>query len=273
MAPVDIATLHVAHAPGDDTVAVVATTADRVIIAVNRSNSNAPLHDVDLADLDACVAVTTSDREPSTVVLVPTDPTAPPIVMAMPRYQAERACGAIRRAMAQTRGAQRSGHWSAALPADLSVVVAGRLLNDPTRPVTAPHRVVAVLTSTGVVLVHRHHRRGLRASFVRWASVETVDIDTVHPHPGPPAPPTRVRRVPPPTTTPSGAVLLLGAPTGNWVIEAKSVQPSTLRTDLAPVLLSAPTAVPDRHGDPGRGDDVTDADASLGTPTSPLAPR
>lgn len=274
--PADIATLHLGHTPDGDTVTVIATTADRVIIAVNRPRTCEPLHDVALADLDACVAVTTSSTEPSTLVLVPTDPTAPLIVTEMARHQAGRACAAIRKAMPQTHRDQRAGHWSAALPADLSVVVAGRLLNDPTRPVTARQRVVATFTSTGVVLVHRHHhgrqgRRGPRASFVRWASVDTVDIDTVHPHPARPAPPTRVRRVTT-TTAPSGAVLRLGTPTGNWVIEAKSVQPSTLRADLATVLRSAPTVAPDRDGDPERRHHLTGADTSVAT-TGPLTPR
>lgn len=215
----DIATLHVGHTPGGDTITVLATTADQVIIAVNRPRIYEPLHDVALADLDACVAVTTSSTEPSRLVLVPTDPTAPLIVTEMARHQAGRACAAIRRAMPATTDQQRSDHWSAALPADLSVVVAGRLLNDPTRPVTAPHRVAAAITSTGVVLVHRHHHgrhshRGPSASFVRWASVDTVDIDTVHPHPARLAPPTRVRRVTT-ATAPSGVVLRLGTPTGN----------------------------------------------------------
>lgn len=276
--PADIATLHVAHTPDSDTVAVIATTADRVIIAANRPRTNEPLHDVALADLDACVAVTTSPTEPSTLVLVPTDPTAPLIVTEMPRHQADRACAAIRKGMPQTHSDQRSGHWSAALPADLSVVVAGRLLNDPTRPVTAPHRVAAAFTSAGVVLVHRHHpgrhgRRGPRASFVRWASVDTVDIDTVHPHPGPPEPPTRVRRATTTSTAPSGVVLRLGTPTGNWVIEAKSVQPSTLLADLASVLRAAHSAATrDSDGDPGRGDDVTGVDTSVAT-TAPLTAR
>lgn len=275
--PADIATLHLGHTHGDDTVAVIATTADRVIIAVNRPRTNEPLHDVALADLDACVAVTTSGTEPSTLVLVPTDPTAPLIVTEMHRHQADKVCAAIRKAMPPTHSDQRAGHWSAALPADLSVVVAGRLLNDPTRPVTAPHRAAAAVTSTGVVLVHRHHddrqgRRGPRASFVRWASVDTVDIDTVHPqHPARPAPPTRVRRVTT-TTAPSGAVLRLGTPTGNWVIEAKSVQPSTLRTDLTTVLVSAPTAAPDPDCDPERGDEMAGVDASPAT-AGPLTPR
>ena len=141
-----------------------------------------------------------------------------------------------------------------------------------TRPVTAPHRVVAAFTSAGVVLVHRHHRRrGPSASFVRWASVDTVDIDTVHPHPARPAPPTRVRRVPT-TTAPSGVVLCLGTPTGTWIIEAKSVQPSTLRTDLTTVLLSAPTAAPGQDGAPEPGDEMTGVDTSPVT-TGPLTAR
>ncbi len=147
-----------------------------------------------------------------------------------------------------------------------------------TRPVTAPHRVAAAFTSAGMVLVHRHHpgrhgRRGPHASFVRWASVDTVDIDTLHPHPAPPTPPTRVQQVPTASTAPSGTALRLGTPTGTWVIEAKSGQPSKLRADLEAVLGSAPTAHRDPVGVPGPTADVTGVDASLAAAAGPGARR
>lgn len=226
---------------GPRRLAVVGVTSDRLVIAVNRKDSDR-LYDFALTELDDCGVVGGFGPGDSSLLLVPADNAAPLIVMDTNEHRAERLCAVAGPPIREARVARAAGHWSTSIPADFCLRYQGRLLTTPHSSAAKPTRIAATLTDAGVAL--RRPEGGPQTyTFIRWSQAITVTVDGVD----------QLRNRPSVAAVVFFGVLGLAArrkeaesylvietSEGPCVIEVKDTVPAKLRADLSPLLRALP---------------------------------
>lgn len=252
-----------------DRVAVIAATADRVVIALNWAGLDQPLHDLALADLDACLVVDGfSYRGTSTLVLVPTDPSSPLVGMEMEERRARRLCKAVRPSIRKERRRRLAAHWSTKIPPGFSVTYSGRLLSDPKCSTEGPVDVVTAISEAGITL-QWPEGASWQPTFIRWSSIEHLAVEGVEQYRNRPSVAAVVafgvlglaaRR------KETESYLVIDTTDGTWAIEVSDVLPTKLRADLSPVLRALPEGTEHREQPSPASDeeDVIDTIRRLG---------
>jgi hypothetical protein len=237
----EIVTLHTGSMTGGRQI-VIATTSDRVIIAINRAVVDPPAIVLQFSDLAACIWFAGNAPTLVSLVLAPVrfDERLVEIRLDGTADTARSISASVNPAINEARDARVEGHWSATLPDAFAVAFDGMLLSEPAKADTRPERVRVVAMNAGLAL----ERPDERHSFIPWQSVDAVAVEGVD----------QVRNRPSVGAVvafgvlglaarrkESEAYLVIETADGAWALELPNMVPAKVRADLSPVLRSLST--------------------------------